>query len=61
MAHQQQRPCLVLYGSATGNSEEIARAISEDAANYGIETSSSIEWRFVSEPDAAPADSYEEK
>jgi sulfite reductase alpha subunit-like flavoprotein len=37
MAHQQQRPCLVLYGSATGNSEEIARAISEDAANYGIE------------------------
>jgi sulfite reductase alpha subunit-like flavoprotein len=36
MANAQQRPCLVLYGSATGNAEEIARAISEEAPNYGI-------------------------
>ena len=37
MANAQQRPCLVLYGSATGNAEEIARAISQEAPNYGID------------------------
>lgn len=37
MANAQQRQCLVLYGSATGNAEEIARAISEEAPNYGID------------------------
>ena len=37
MANAQQRPCFVLYGSATGNAEEIARAISQEAPNYGID------------------------
>ena len=36
MANAQQRDCYMLYGSATGNSEEIARALSEEASDYGI-------------------------
>ena len=36
MANAQQRDCYILYGSATGNSEEIARAISQEAGDYGV-------------------------
>jgi len=33
----QTRPCHVLYGSVTGNAEEIARIISEDAPSHGVQ------------------------
>ena len=33
----QTRPCHVLYGSVTGNAEEIARIISEEAPSHGVQ------------------------